>query len=165
MSTDSTGVRWSEFAAASPDLAGSVRERFAAHPHHVVATLASDGSPRLNGTNVYFTDGMLWFGTMRGAVRALDLARDPRVGLHSAPLNEQLPAGGGDARVSGTARRLPDPEGSALLVAEFGAESAGREGEFFEVLLRSVSLVEVHGNSVVVRWWSPSTGEQVRLRG
>ena len=160
----SGAVQWGVFAAAVPGLAAEVQARLAAHPHHVLATLRADGSPRVNGTNVYVTDGRMWFGTMTGAVRAADMRRDPRVAIHSAPLDDKLPAGSGDARVSGTVRALAPEDGRALLVAVAGEEAGAADGEFFELLVDSVSLVEVHGQSVVVRSWTPDGGEQVRLR-
>ena len=40
----------SEFAAAAPELAAAVHERLDAHRHKTIATIRSDGSPRISGT-------------------------------------------------------------------------------------------------------------------
>ncbi len=44
---------WSEVSAAAPELAAAVEARFGADKHHVVATLRTDGSPRVSGTPGY----------------------------------------------------------------------------------------------------------------
>jgi hypothetical protein len=75
---------WAEFETASPDLASRVRALLASRKHLTMATLRRDGSPRISGTEIEFADGQLRIGSMPGAVKALDLRRDPRVG-HSRP--------------------------------------------------------------------------------
>ena len=55
---------WSEFEAAAPQLAARVRERLDAHAHKTIATLRSDGSPRISGTEARIADGELWIGSM-----------------------------------------------------------------------------------------------------
>ncbi|MEY3690497.1 MAG: hypothetical protein RJB57_152 [Actinomycetota bacterium] len=157
-------VPWSVFAGHVPSLAAAVEERFRAHPHHVLATLRRDGSARLNGTNVWFTSGRLWFGAMAGTARAADLRRDPRAAIHSAPLAEHLPPGAGDARVSGTVVSLGQDDARSLLQLAAGEGHAADGGDFFELHVDSVSLVEVHGQQVVVRSWTAAAGEKVRFR-
>lgn len=92
-------ARWSEVVDSAPELAQAVQDRFEAHPHHVVATLHADGRPRVTGTNVMFNDGMFWMGSMDSSRRGADLLRDPRCAVHSAPLDEEMGEGAGDARV------------------------------------------------------------------
>jgi hypothetical protein len=80
-----------------------------AHKHHVLATLRKDGSPRVSGTEVEFTDnGLLRLGSMPNALKAVDLQRDPRFALHSNPGHHTMD--GGDAKLSGTAVELTDPD-------------------------------------------------------
>ena len=159
-----TALPWERFVAQAPDLVSAVEARFRAHPHHVLATLRRDGSPRLNGTNIYITAGRLWFGAMQGTARAADLRRDPRVAVHSAPLDRDLPPGAGDARMSGHAVPLTAPDARLLLVAELGEDRAGTDGDFFELHVEAASIVEVHGTQLVVRSWTATGGEQVRFR-
>lgn len=103
-----TTNNWAAFEKADPDFAAAVRARFAQRPHHVLATLRRDGSPRLSGLNVDIRGGELWLGMMPGSMKAMDLRRDPRFALHSNPgEDETMP--GGDVRVSGRALELLDP--------------------------------------------------------
>ena len=50
---------WSEFEAAAPELAKSVRARLDAHTHKTIATLRRDGSPRISGIETAFVDSDL----------------------------------------------------------------------------------------------------------
>jgi hypothetical protein len=146
------GMTWSTFAAESPELAALVRARFEAHPHHVIATLRADGSPRASGTNVEFAENgtgiELRIGAMARAVKANDLKRDARYSLHSATLDEQL--GGGDAKVSGVARVVgtPGPDDDTTFVLE----------------IAEASLVEVEGDQLRITSWSPAQGTRERKR-
>jgi len=100
---------WTEFATAAPAMSAAVAARLKAHKHHVLATLRKDGSPRVSGTEVEFTDnGLLRLGSMPNALKAVDLQRDPRFALHSNPGHHTMD--GGDAKLSGTAVELTDPD-------------------------------------------------------
>ncbi|MEU0968847.1 pyridoxamine 5'-phosphate oxidase family protein [Streptomyces sp. NPDC005917] len=101
------GADWAAFATTAPDLARSVEERFAAHRHHVLATLRKDGSPRTSGLEVRFLNGELWLGMMPGSVKALDLLRDPRFALQANP-GDGTGMGGGDVRIAGRAHEVAD---------------------------------------------------------
>ena len=100
---------WSEFAAAAPELAERVQERFDAHKHKTMATLRKDGAPRISGTECQFKDGELWIGSMwkarqgarpaaRPALRDAQRHRGPRA------------AGAGEAKIAGTAEEIVDEE-------------------------------------------------------
>lgn len=145
-------VIWSEFETAEPDFAATVGARFRTHPHHLLATLRRDGSPRLSGITVSFREGHLWFGSAPGSLKASDLVRDPRLSLHSAPLSETLD--GGDARVDGRARRL-DP-GSTR-----GWWPDDLAGEAFSVEVSRVHMVEVDGRELKITVWEP--GRPLRI--
>ena len=74
-----------------------------------MATLRRDGSPRISGTEIEFADGQLRIGSMPGALKALDLRRDPRVAIHGP--TEDPPAGSasgwrGEAKLAGTATEV-----------------------------------------------------------
>lgn len=144
---------WAEFSRTAPELAGRVRACFERHPHHVLGTIDASGAPRLSGINVFVNDDVLWFGSMANAMKAVDLSRDPRVALHSAPLSESLE--GGDARVSGRVVPL-DP----ALVRRWRPETPS-DGCFFEVLPERAHLVEVVNEELVVTVWD--TGRGVRI--
>ncbi|MER7926383.1 pyridoxamine 5'-phosphate oxidase family protein [Streptomyces sp. NPDC096057] len=109
---------WAVFVAAEPELAATVEKRFGGggagvspaeyRPHHVLATLRKDGSPRTSGLEVRFLDGELWFGMMPDSLKALDLRRDPRFALQANP-GAGTDMGGGDVRIGGRAVEVTDP--------------------------------------------------------
>lgn len=97
---------WSQVEREAPDLAAAVRACFAVGRHCTLATLRKDGSPRLSGIEVEWSDGELWIGSMPGARKALDLQRDPRCAIHSPtvdPVDGQDSAWPGEAKVTGAA--------------------------------------------------------------
>lgn len=98
-------ARWSEFAAAEPEFAQQVRERFAVKRSETLATLRRDGSPRISGVDVVFRDGdLVLLDAMLGSVRADDLRRDPRLALHAptgTATKEDLSDWPGDAKIAG----------------------------------------------------------------
>ena len=158
------GLAWQQVEVEADGLARAVQARFAAHPHHVLATLHADGRPRVSGTNVLFGDGCLWVGSMPGARKAADLRRDPRCALHSAPLDEELPDAAGDARVEAVAVPLDDATAAHLLDLEYGDGPRPDGGEFFELRVTALSLVTVEGDELRVRSWSPGAGSGETLR-
>ena len=108
---------WADFEQAKPEFAARVRALLSARKHLTMATLRADGSPRISGTEVEFAGGELRIGSMPGAVKALDLRRDPRVAIHG-PTNDP-PASTpsrwkGEAKVAGSSRstRTARPIGS-----------------------------------------------------
>ena len=114
---------WREFEAAAPELAARVQVLFEAQKHLTIATLRRDGSPRISGIECTFSDGDLWFGSMGGAVKALDLRRDPRFALHSGTGDSARWEGDpgqwpGDAKLSGRAEERSDGGGSHHFRAE-----------------------------------------------
>src|SRR5437016_1219541 len=107
-------ARWEDVSAAVPHLAASVYAAFTARKHHTLATVRSDGAPRISGIEVEFADGNVWIGSMPGAVKARDLQRDPRFALHSATVDP--PPGDpsdwpGEAKLAGRAAQVSDASG------------------------------------------------------
>jgi hypothetical protein len=108
-------VTWDEFATGAVELAEEVRTCFTVRKHCTMATLRRDGSPRISGIEVAFSDGELWLGMMSGSVKALDLLRDPRVAVHSPTVDppESDPGGwAGEAKVAGRVVEVPAEEGA-----------------------------------------------------
>lgn len=155
------GLAWRDVERLASPLASAAASRFAAHEHHVMATVQADGRPRVSGTNIYITDGMMWLGMMPAAARRHDLDARPWCSVHSAPLNAELPHGEGDVRLDADVRRLDDDVSRQLLHA-IGRGDDSVTGVFVELLIRSMSLVEVDGAELVVTSWSPSRGIATR---
>jgi hypothetical protein len=80
-----------------------------------LATLRRDGSPRISGTELEFSDGDLFVGMMPGSRKALDLQRDPRVAIHgpTADPPDDPSTWAGEAKVAGRAIELPRTDADA----------------------------------------------------
>ena len=76
---------WSDFTADQPELAGRARTIIGSTTNAVLGTIRADGSPRLSGIDPFFVDDELWLGSMPGARKGADIARDRRIALHSVP--------------------------------------------------------------------------------
>lgn len=149
-------AKWSVFESEAPALAAKIRSRFEGYPHHVLGTLDSTGAPRLSGINVFFNDGVLWFGSMPSAMKSHDIKRDPRISLHSATVSEELD--GGDARISGEAHVL-----EAEVARAWRPDNPG-EGEFFFIDLLKAHLVEVVDEQLVLTMWDTEHGLRIVQR-
>ena len=153
---------WREVEAAVPELAAAVQEVFDAHKHKVVATLRADGSPRLSGNEATFGNGEVWLGMMHRSLKALDLLRDPRMELHSAPVDLELKQG--DARLAGRAIEETDPEVLRRFAAASADDHDGVEPpsafHLFRVDVGEVTLIRVGDppDHLVIEWWSPTAG-------
>jgi len=138
---------WAEFEEAEPEFAARVRALMTARKHLTMATLRADGSPRISGTEVEFADGELRIGSMPGAVKALDLRRDPRVAIHG-PTNDppaRRPSGWkGEAKISGSAREV----------------DSGGEAHRFLIDIGEAVITRLNeaGDRLVVESWNPARG-------
>lgn len=146
-------MSWTTFAAEAPELAEAVHARFAAHLHHVLATLRPDGAPRVSGTEVTFHDGELWFGSMPGATKGADLRRDPRLALHSCTADTELD--GGDARLDAVARLVEDEPTRARFASRLEHPEVMDGADLFLVELVRATLVRVRGDLLHIDSWRP----------
>jgi hypothetical protein len=138
---------WAEFEAAEPEFAGRVRRLMSGRKHLTMATLRTDGSPRISGTEVEFADGRLRIGSMPGAVKARDLRRNPRIAIHG-PTNdppEDRPAGwAGEAKVAGRASEV----------------DSGSDAHRFLIDIEEAVITHLNeaGDRLVVESWTPARG-------
>jgi hypothetical protein len=146
---------WSAFQEAAPELAEKVAARLDAHVHKTLATIRADGSPRISGTETRIAEGELWIGSMWEARKARDLQRDPRYALHSG--SDDPPAWPGDAKLSGVAEEITDPERIETVI---GADKPPGPAHLFRLDLREVSTVEVDEAraELVIEVWTPEGG-------
>ncbi|KIF03399.1 pyridoxamine 5'-phosphate oxidase [Streptomyces sp. RSD-27] len=152
---------WAAFEKAEPEFAAAVQARFAQFPHHVLATLRKDGSPRVTGLNVEFRGGELWLGMMAGSMKARDLQRDPRFALHTNPgPGDTMPDG--DVRISGRAVEIVDPPELHRYAEE---KDTPHPFHLFHADLTEVVHTAVDGEELVVRSWTPARGLHVLRRG
>jgi hypothetical protein len=138
---------WSEIEAEAPELAARAHRIFDRHIHKTLATLRRDGSPRISGTEIEFRDGQVYLGSMWGAMKALDLRRDPRFAIHSASTKEM--SEGGDAKIAGRVEE----------VTETGASSHRFRADITELVITSVS-----GDRLVIESWHQDRGLSRRER-
>lgn len=142
---------WQEVEREASELAARVRERFGIRKHATLATLRSDGSPRISGTEVEWGEDVR-LGSMPGAVKARDLLRDPRLALHSPtddPVEGQESAWPGEAKLAGRAVALPN---------------RGDGAHLFSIDVTEVVLTRVEADKLVVESWHPGRGYQRRER-
>jgi hypothetical protein len=169
MAQDAAVTSWADFTEAAPALAATVRKRFEATGLGFLATLRSDGSPRISGIEPLFALGELWLGMMPGSRKALDLRRDPRLALHNASVDKQVTEG--DVKLSGHAHEVgkggddevDDEVDAAATRASFAAAFEAATGQpippgpfhLFRVDVTGVSSVRPDGDHLVIEWWRP----------
>ncbi|WP_328970872.1 pyridoxamine 5'-phosphate oxidase family protein [Streptomyces sp. NBC_00239] len=145
---------WAAFEAAEPEFAKLVRERFGQYPHHVLATLRKDGSPRVSGLNVEIRGGELWLGMMAGSLKAQDLRHDPRFALHSNPgPDDTMPDG--DVRISGTAVEITDPPELHRYAEEDPENADTHPFHLFRAELTEVVRTTVKADDLIITTWHP----------
>jgi hypothetical protein len=138
---------WKDVEREEPAFAARVRALFDARKHKTLATLRADGSPRISGIEVEFTDGELTFGSMPHARKGADLLRDPRFALHGPTVDppEGQPSGWqGEAKVAGRAVLVGDLEGET-------------SGQLFRAELDEVVLTRLtdSGHRLLIEVWQP----------
>jgi len=149
-------AQWEDLAAAAPEFAERVRARFAISKHCTMATLRRDGSPRISGTEVEFSAGGPYLGSMPAAVKARDLQRDGRLSVHSPTSDppdgapEKWP---GEAKFAGRAHEVE--------------QSSGGDGSHrFRIELSEVVLTRLGepADHLVIESWHPDRGYERRTR-
>jgi hypothetical protein len=153
---------WSEIETAEREFASRVQARFDAYRHKVLATLRKDGSPRVSGIEVGFSNGEVWLGMMKGSLKARDLQRDPRLALHSGTEDPNEAEGMAgvvvDAKLSGRAIEVTDP---AKLAALTGGEVEGvPESHTFRIDVSEVVLISIGdpADHLVIETWNEKRG-------
>lgn len=147
-------MRWDAFERACPEIAGLARDRFAKDEVVLVGTLRRDGSPRISPNEPDFAAGRLFVSMMWRSRKALDLLRDPRVLVHSAPSDRMNP--GGDIKLYG---RVVDEQDPAVRLAFRDAirariDWAPDEPEYhcFSVDVRSAGYVRFGDEARALAW-------------
>ena len=101
-------MRWDEFTAAAPELAGLGEERLRDRELCLLGTLRKNGYPRISPVEPEFVDGELMLGMMWQSPKALDLLRDPRCVVHSVVSDRAGTEG--DFKLYGRAVPIDDPQ-------------------------------------------------------
>jgi hypothetical protein len=146
---------WSEIEQAEPEFAERVQRLFDAGRHKTIATVRADGSPRISGIECEFVDGDLRFGSMTGARKGADLARDPRFALHGPTFHPEEGKEGewpGEAKIAGR----------ATVAGPVTTDDAGDapDGELFVADVTEVVITGLNDEAtrLVVESWTPARG-------
>lgn len=167
-------TNFDEVLNAVPDLAERVRAILSSTQNTVVGTLRHDGSPRLSGIDCYIADGRLCIASAPGTLKGKDLRRDPRMSLHSIPWDSRrlLPdandPGAADAKVSGRAEFITDPNVIEAIHRSLAADHEAEPPEAFELFqidIESVAVMFPEDGRLVVDQWSPSGGRKRPVAG
>ena len=161
---------WKEFSQEAPEIAGLAERRLVATGLMMLATLRSDGFPRISpvepvlaGDRLVLHDDKLWLGMMVDSTKSRDLKRDGRCGLHTATADKQVSQG--DAKLWGTATPVTDHTTLARFSDDIFASVGFRfeVGSFdaFDIDLLGASSVEVADDVMYVKTWKPGKGVTV----
>ena len=153
---------WDDINRQAPDLGRAVQDRFDATLHKALATLRSDGSPRISGTEVKFVAGGVWLGSMGGSMKARDLQRDGRCALHSTMIDEKMVEG--DAKLAGVAVEVTDLDAIREVWPEWEEQHAAGGAHAFRVDVFEVALTRVVGDELVITSWTERDGHRERRR-
>jgi hypothetical protein len=153
---------WNDVAIAQPDLAGRAAGRFEATGLAFMATIRTDGSPRLSGVEPLFALDELWLGMMPDGRKSADLRRDPRLALHNASVDKAVTEG--DAKVSGVALAV-DPDDAdtfaayrAAFAAEAGEPPPPGPFDLWRVDVTGLAMITPGGDHLVIESWRPDRG-------
>ncbi len=158
-------MTWTEFTEAAPRIAAVFTRRHAAARNLcMLATLRSDGFPRISPMEPRIFEDRLWIVGMQGTAKFRDLARDPRFCLHTATVDPQVTDG--DAKLWGVVENVPDrtlqERFFTALFEETGFDLRGQEFEqFYAADITGASAVEVGDGHMDVIIWRPGEPERV----
>jgi predicted pyridoxine 5'-phosphate oxidase superfamily flavin-nucleotide-binding protein len=158
-------VEWQEFVDEAPSIAETfVRRHTATGNLCLLATLRSDGYPRISPIEPRIFDGRLLIVGMPNTTKFRDLGRDPRFSLHTATVDTHV--SDGDVKVWGDVRNEQDTalheRFASNLFEETGFDLRGQKFDPFYVAdLIGASSVEMRDGQLTITIWKPGKGERV----
>jgi hypothetical protein len=140
-----------------------MQDRLVAPGVLLVATIRSDGTPRISPVEPLVLDGDLWLSMMWHSRKAADLLRDDRILVHSITTTRD--GAEGEVKVRGTAVDVDDPalrDRYCEAVTVLGWRPEEPYFHLFRVEILDVTLVRYAstGDQHVARW--PAGTEFVR---
>lgn len=158
-------VTWAEFVDAAPSLSEHFLRRHSATGNLcLIATLRSDGYPRISPMEPRVVDGHLVMVGMEGTTKYRDLDRDPRFCLHTATEDPHL--GEGDVKLWARAVDVQDQS----LHEQFADELFEETGmdlrtevfdPFYVADITGASSIVLDGNELVITIWRPGEGLRI----
>lgn len=159
---------WGSFTTEAPHIAEIFARRHAATGNLcLLATIRSDGSPRISPMEPRVLDGHLVMVGMENTTKFRDLERDPRFCLHTATVDPQV--GDGDAKLWGVVQDLRDKalheRFAENLFAETGFDVRGQDLDPFYVAdITSASAIELKDNQLEITIWKRGEDERTVRR-
>jgi hypothetical protein len=155
---------WAEFAAQAPHIAEIFTRRHRATGNLcMLATLRSDGFPRISPMEPRIFEEQLWIGGMPDTTKFRDLARDPRFCLHTATVDTHVTDG--DAKLWGLVRVFPygalHRRFAEALFDEIGLDLREEEFDLLGADITGASAVEVADGHLDITIWKPGESERV----
>ena len=102
---------WGEFAETAPEMAEVLLKLLDWIPITYLATVRSDGAPRVHPVVPIIADGRMFVATLSTSPKRLDLVRDGRYAMHALPGKRD-----DEFYITGRARLLEDGATRALVV-------------------------------------------------
>ena len=161
-------ITWNDFAQEAPRIADVfVRRHTATGNLCLLATLRSDGYPRISPIEPGIFEGHLLLVGMPGTTKFRDLGRDPRFCLHTATVDAY--ASDGDAKLWGKATNLQDNDLHERFAADlFDTSGMDLRGEvfdpFFVADLTGASSLAIEDGQLAITIWKPGEGERVERK-
>jgi Pyridoxamine 5'-phosphate oxidase len=156
---------WKEFAESAPRIAAVFARRHTATGNLcLLATLRSDGFPRISPIEPRIFEDQLLIVGMPDTTKFRDLARDPRFCLHTATTDPHVKDG--DAKLWGVVDDIQDKamhqRFAVALFEEIGLDLRGRDFDhFYAADLVGASSVAVDEGHMDVTIWKPGEPERV----
>jgi hypothetical protein len=157
-------VAWTKFSQEAPRIAEIfVRRHTATDNLCMLATLRSDGFPRISPMEPIIFEGQLVLVGMPNTTKFLDLGRDPRFCLHTATVDTYV--SDGDAKLWGIATNVQDKSLHERfaddLIDRTGMDLRGQEFDPFYVAdITGASSVELANGQLTITIWKPGEGER-----
>ena len=157
-------VAWKEFTEEAPRIAEVFLRRYTATGKLCfLATLRSDGSPRISPMEPNIFEGGLILIGMPNTLKFRDLARDSRFSLHTATIDPYV--GDGDAKLWGEARNVQDRDlhkrFADQLFEESGFDLRGQEFDPFYIAdIAGASSVAFKDGELTITTWKSGEGER-----
>ena len=159
-------MRWDAFEDACPEIARVARERFAKDGVVLVGTIRRDGSPRISPNEPDVAVGRLFVSMMWRSRKAVDLLRDPRIVVHSAPSDRMNP--GGDIKLYGRVVDERDPgvreAFREAIRSRIGWAPEEPEYHCFSVDVEEAAYVRFTQETFEIWHWTPEAGLTKELK-
>jgi hypothetical protein len=152
-------MTWTTFIEGAPRIAEIFERRHRATGNLcLLATVRSDGSPRISPMEPRTFEGDLWLVGMPHTAKFRDLDRDPRFSLHTGTIDPKVTDG--DAKVWGQVQHIDDDalhqRFAARLYEETGLDLRGqRFDRFLRADIRGAAAVTVVDGHLDITVWRP----------